>query len=123
MDTSPRHDDQPTGRPGQWLPPRRRRTAIVGTVAGLVAIGSAGGIMAGLERPAPPTISASAAPRPAHGGPGDHRARNVVDDVVLGVPASSTTPTVAGGRSRSDVVVPGAAPFPHTASPITAVFT
>jgi hypothetical protein len=121
MDSSPRHDDpSPTpARPGPGGPPRARRSAIVGTVAGLVAIGSVGGLLAGLEPSAPPVGSTAA---PGH-VPGDHHARDVVDGTVPGLPASSTSATAAGGRSRSDVVIPGAAPFPRTTSPITAIFT
>jgi hypothetical protein len=121
MDTSPRHDDPAAARPGPGTPLRRRRSAIAGTVAGLVAIGSAGGVLVSHDRPVPVTASA-ATPRPSHGGAGDHRTRTGAGDAVLGLPVSRSTGTAAGGRSRSDVVTPGAPPFPPTSSPITAVF-
>ncbi len=52
-----------------------------------------------------------------------HRPVAVADAAVLGLPASSTTATVASRRDRTDAAVPGAGPFPRTtSSPITAIF-
>ena len=82
------------------------RVGLAGAVLGIAALSGAGTVAGVL-----PAIS-TAHPRPV-----------VVADPP-GLPASSTTATVSSRRDRSDASVPGASPFPHTASsPITAIFT
>ena len=82
------------------------RIGLAGALLGVAALSGAG-TLAGVL-PALPT--------------GHLRHAAVAEAAVL--PASSTTATVTSRRDRTDAAVPGAAPFPRTASsPITAIFT
>jgi hypothetical protein len=84
------------------------RIGLAGALVGIAALSGAGTVAGVL-----PAIS-TAHPRPV----------TVADAAVPGLPASSTTATVSSRRDRTDASVPGAAPFPRTASsPITSIFT
>lgn len=99
------------------------RAALVGTVAGIVALGGAGSAWATGLPPVPPTSVAPTAPTapPAPNAPGGPRPPAVVGTAVDGLPASGTG-TASEARSRAAVLAAGAAPFPRASSAITAVF-
>jgi hypothetical protein len=85
-----------------------RRVGLAGALLGIAALSGAGTVAGVL-----PAIS-TAHPRPV----------TVADAAVPGLPASSTTAAVSSRRDRTDASVPGAAPFPRTASSaITSIFT
>ena len=101
-------DTTSTAQPQQRrFRPGGHRVGLAGAVLGIATLSGAGTVAGVL-----PAIS-TAHPRPVA----------VADASVLGLPASSTTATVASRRDRTDATVPGAAPFPRTtSSPITAIF-